>query len=236
MDCDIGLVIQARMGSTRLPNKVLLDLCGKPLLSYIIKGLTSLKKEYKIIVITSNLQKDNVIEEFCLENNILCFRGSENDVLDRYYQAARKYKLEHIVRLTGDNPIIDTENLNYLIEEHLKQNADYSSNKSDVGSGLPEGVGAEIFTFFALEKSWKEGKKENHREHVDEYILENQDEFKVLFVKAKKELENCRDLRLTIDTQADFDFVEKIINLLHKNNLQINLKNICRLQKNGDLV
>ena len=233
-DEEVGLVIQARMRSSRLPGKVLMNLCGKPILLHIIERLKNLKKEYQRIIITSTLQKDNAIENFCIENNILCFRGSEEDVLDRYYQAAKLFKLQHIVRLTGDNPLVDENNLQFLIEKHLKNNADYSSNISEVNSGLPEGVGSEIFTFSALEKSWIEGKKENHREHVNEYILENQDKFKILVVKIRdSRLSACKDLRLTVDTRKDFEFVETIIKLLQNNNLEINLQNIYVLKKKG---
>ncbi len=230
----IGIVIQARMGSIRLPGKVLMNLCGKPILLHIINRLKKLKKEYKRIIITSTNENDD-IENFCKENNILCFRGSENNVLDRYYQAAKLFKLQQIVRLTGDNPLIDAENLQHLIDEHLKNGADYSSNKSEVNSGLPEGVGAEIFTFSALKRSWEEGKKENHREHVNEYILENQNKFKTLSVKANNKISVCKDLRLTIDTKKDFEFVKSIIKLLQKHNLEINLRNICKLKNEGYL-
>jgi spore coat polysaccharide biosynthesis protein SpsF len=233
---NVGLVIQARMGSSRLPGKVLMNLCGKPVLLHIIERLRDFKKEYKRIIITSTVQKDNEIENFCKENNILCFRGSEDNVLDRYYQAAKLFELQHIVRLTGDNPLVDADSLQFLIEGHLKNNADYSSNKYEVNSGLPEGVGAEIFTFSALEKSWIEGKKENHREHVNEYILENQDKFKILVVKTMDDrLSACKDLRLTVDTRNDFEFVETIIKLLQNNNLEINLQNIYVLKERGYL-
>ena len=169
MECDIvidekskvGLIIQARMGSTRLSGKILMDLCDKPLLLHIVDVLRNLGDNYLIIVATTILSKDDVVKSFCDEHEILCFRGSEKDVLDRYYKAALSFNLDHIVRLTGDNPLIDAENIQCLIDEHLKNGADYSSNKSEVDSGLPEGVGAEIFTFSALERSWKEGKSSN---------------------------------------------------------------------------
>lgn len=231
---NIGLVIQARMGSTRLPDKVLMNLGGKPVLSHVLERLKNLKEEYKRIIATSTLQRDNKIEEFCKENHILCFRGSENDVLDRYYQAAKLFKLEHIVRLTGENPLVDARNLEFLIKEHLRSDADYSSNKFEVNSGLPIGVGCEIFKFSALQKSWIEGKKNNHREHINEYILENLHKFKASFVKAiNNRLSKCKDLRLTIDTKEDFEFVENIINLLKNNNLEINIQNICILKERG---
>ena len=233
---NIGLVIQARMGSSRLPGKVLMNLCGKPILLHIIERLKDLKGEYKRIIITSTEEKDDDIEDFCKENNILFFRGSENDVLGRYYQAAKLFKLHHIVRLTGDNPLVDANNLQFLIEEHLKNDAEYSSNKSEVNSDLPIGVGCEIFKFSALEKSWVEGKEDDHREHVDEYILENPDKFKVLFVRAKdNRVSTCKDLRLTVDTIEDFKFIENVITLLQNDNLEINLQNIYLLIREGHL-
>ena len=228
----VGLVIQARMGSTRLPGKILMDLCGKPLLLHIINTLRSLDKNHIIIVATTILSKDDVVKSFCDEHKILCFRGSEMDVLDRYYKAAISFNLDHVVRLTGDNPLIDTENLQYLIDEHLKNGADYSSNKSEVDSGLPEGVGAEMFTFSALERSWREGKKENHREHVNEYILENVNQFNVLRVEAKEKVP-YENIRLTVDTISDLTFVESVIRSLEDNNMDINLKNIMLLKERG---
>jgi|LGVF01.1.fsa_nt_gb spore coat polysaccharide biosynthesis protein SpsF len=233
---NIGLVIQARMGSSRLPGKVLMNLCGKSVLLHIIERLKSLKGEHKRIIITSVKKEDNVIEDFCEENSILFFRGGENDVLDRYYQAAKLFELHHIVRLTGDNPLVDANNLQLLIDEHLKNNADYSSNKSEVDSGLPEGVGSEIFTFSALEKSWMEATNDYYREHVDEYILKNPDKFEMLVVRAvDNRSSTCKDLRLTIDTKEDFEFVENVIKALQHNNLEINLRNICMLKERGYL-
>ena len=228
----IGLVIQARMGSTRLPKKVLMHLCGKPLLLHIIETLISLDENYIVIIATTTLPKDDAIKTFCDTHNILCFRGSEKDVLDRYYKTALTFNLDHIVRVTGDNPLIDGENLQHLIDEHLKSNADYSSNKSEVDSGLPEGVGAEIFTFSALERSWREGKKDHHREHVNEYILENMGEFNVLRVEAK-EKKLYKNIRLTVDTISDLTFVERVIRSLEDNDLDINLKNIMLLKEGG---
>lgn len=231
----LGLVIQARMGSERFPGKVLISLAGEPVLLHIIKRLKDLNKEYERVIITSTLERDDKIEKFCKENDILCFRGKENDVLDRYYQAAKLFKLDHIVRLTGDNPLIDADNLKFLITEHLAKGADYSTNKhEDVDSGLPDGIGTEIFKFSALEKSWQEAEKENQREHVNEYILENPEKFKILVVKAlNTNLSKFKDLRLTIDTKEDFEFIEKVIKLLQNHNLEINLENICLLKEKG---
>jgi len=231
---NIGIVIQARMGSSRLFGKVLKKINNKELLKYIIDQLVVFKNKYKIVITTSNKKKDDVIEEFCKKNNILCFRGSEDDVLDRYYMTAKKFKLKHIIRFTGDNILIDIENFKNLIQEHFNNNADYSSNKLEVNSGLPIGVGMEIFTFNALEKSWQKGKEDHHREHVNEYILENPVKFKILKVKGVgKNLKICKDLILTIDTKKDFQFMQNIVLLLSKKKLKFNLENIIFLKKHN---
>ncbi len=230
----IGFLIQARMGSTRLPGKVLMDLQGKPILAHIIDRIHELKANLPIIIITSDTTKDDVIEYFCTQHSVLFFRGDENDVLDRYYRAAKYFSLEHIVRLTGDNPLVDSANLKNLLTEHILHNADYSSNKSEIESGLPIGVGAEIFKFSALAKSWWEGTKPHHREHVDEYILENPHLFRIRYVKGVHACsEDCKKLRLTIDTKEDFQYIEKIFVLLEKYQMSTNLNSICTLAKRG---
>jgi len=231
-----GFLIQARVGSTRLPGKVLMKLRGKPLLSLIIDRIREVGNQFPVVIITSNTKKDDAIADFCKENSILMFRGSEEDVLDRYYHAAKQFGLDDVVRLTGDNPLVDSENLQFLLDEHQTSDADYSSNKSEVGSGLPIGAGAEIFRFSALSQSWHEGKKPNHREHVNEYILENPQLFRIQRVRSIRQYpEECKDLRLTIDTWDDFHHVEKIFVLLEQHHLKINLENICKVTKRGSL-
>lgn len=227
---NIGLVIQARMGSTRLPGKVLMPLRGVPVLLRIITQLKSLPNSYKRIVITSTSQKDDVIEEFCKRYHVYCFRGSEEDVLDRYYNAAKKFKLDHIVRLTGDNPCIDPFYITSIITAHVLGDFDYSSNKSESHSGLPIGIGCEIFSRNALERCWLSGKSPNHREHINEFILENLYSFRTSFPK-KISRDKFSSLRLTLDTPKDFIFLERIITLLEEKGLDISLKNIITLSQ-----
>lgn len=187
------------MGSTRLPGKVLKPIAGKALLDHVLGRLSLLAYPVKVVVATSELPQDEAIAQHCLSKDITVFRGNESDVLDRYYQCARENKFEHVVRLTADNPFTDIEELQRLIEQHLFQGNDYTHS---FGS-LPLGVGAEIFTFSALERSAQEGHAPNHREHVNEYIQEHPDVFRigVLEVSAAK---RCPDLRLTVDTEEDY--------------------------------
>lgn len=195
----IGIIIQARMGSTRLPGKVLKEIETKTLLEHILFRLEKLKHSCNIIIATSKSEQNNIIEDFCTKNDINCFRGSELNVLERYYLCAKQNSFTHIVRLTADNPFTDIEELDNLIELHVNSKADYSRS---FGS-LPKGVGAEIFTFETLEKSYILGKKENHMEHVNEYIEENEGKFKITELEVAKE-KYRPDISLTVDTPYDY--------------------------------
>jgi spore coat polysaccharide biosynthesis protein SpsF len=188
------------MGSRRLPGKVLKKIGNNSLLGHLMTKVNSLKNKVNVVIATSTLEINNEIEEFCLKNNIRCFRGSESNVLERYYFCAKEYGFDHIVRLTGDNPFVDDEEIDNLVKLHIKKNADYSQSYS----ALPVGVGAEIFSFETLEKSFKYGVNENHKEHVNEYIEENEDKFKIIKLSVPKE-KNRPDISLTIDTVEDLN-------------------------------
>lgn len=187
------------MGSTRLPGKVLKPIAGKVLLDHVLGRLSLLAYPLKVVVATSDLPQDDAIAQHCLSRGVAVFRGNETDVLDRYDQCARENGFEHIVRLTADNPFTDMEELQRLIEQHLIQHNDYTHS---FGS-MPLGVGAEIFTFAALERSAQEGHAPNHREHVNEYILENPILFRIGVLEVA-EAKKCPDLRLTVDTEDDY--------------------------------
>ncbi len=187
------------MGSTRLPGKVLKPIAGKALLDHVLGRLSRLAYTVKVVVATSDKPQDDAIVRHCLNRNVAVYRGSETDVLDRYCQCARENGFEHVVRLTADNPFADMEELRRLIEQHLSELNDYTHSFGH----MPLGVGAEMFTFAALERSAHEGLAPNHREHVNEYIQENPAIFRigVLEVPAVK---RCPALRLTVDTEDDY--------------------------------
>jgi len=205
------IFLQARMGSSRLPGKTLKILKDKPLIRHVIDRL-SLIDNCKIVVLTSTLEKDDILESWCNDNNILCFRGSEENVLERYYHAAQFFKADNIIRATGDNPLVEPYFANRLLEKHIKLEADYSSNKSEIGSNLPDGLGIEIFLFDALEESMKKSTQAHHFEHVNEYILENQQSFKIYKDCNAGGLLDKSQIRLTVDTYEDFEKVQNIFN------------------------
>lgn len=196
----LGIIIQARMGSSRLPGKVLKEIGNRTLLEHIIFRLQKLRNIAKVVIATSREEIDDRIEEFCKKNGVACFRGSETNVLERYYLCAKQHGFDEIVRLTADNPFVDIEELDNLIDFFRSEKAEYAYSFN----ALPHGAGTEIFTYKALEKDFQESSMPHHFEHVNEYILENPDKFKtvVLPVEAKK---NRPDIRLTVDTQEDYE-------------------------------
>lgn len=185
------------MGSTRLPGKVLKPFFHTTLLGWILERLQNLP--WTIIIATTNKYQDKEIANFCHKNGGQCFRGEEQDVLDRFYRCAEKYKLAHIVRLTGDNPFPDTEVIKKLVELHLDTTASYTHSFGE----LPIGVGSEIFSFESLAHSWNDGNQENHREHCNEFILENPDKFQIEKLCVPRD-HHKPELSLTIDTEEDY--------------------------------
>ena len=213
----IGCIIQARMGSSRLPGKVLKEIQKKPILDYVIKQVKFSKKIKKIVIATTVDQNDNVIEKFCQSKKISYFRGKENDVLDRYYQCGKKFGFKKIVRITSDNPLIDPEIIDECIEVYEKNNFDYLSTEHP--PTLPQGYAVEIFTFKALENAWKNAKKPSEREHVTPYFYNHPEFFSLYNFQYKKNLSN---IRCTLDRENDFLFIKKIILSANKQPILLN--------------
>ncbi len=187
------------MGSTRLPGKVLKVMGNRPLLGHVLHRLKPLRHQAIAVVATSNSIHDDVIEQFCRSHGVLCFRGSERNVLQRYYLCAVEHEFDQIVRLTADNPFTDIDELDGLIRMHLETGADFSHSFDS----LPVGVGAEMFTFQALKQSYEQGHDAHHIEHVDEYMLEHPELFstQIYHAPASKCYPN---IRLTVDTLGDY--------------------------------
>ena len=194
------------MGSTRLPGKVLRPIGHLPLLGHVLGRLSHLRFAAKAVVATSTLAQDDAIVQYCEAAEVAYFRGSELDVLDRYFQCARQYGFDHVVRLTADNPFTDMEELDRLIELHLREGNAFTHSFGE----LPIGVGAEIFSFEALEQSHRQGHASHHREHVDEYLLENPALFKTGLLKVPSSKASAA-LRLTVDTEDDWCRADRLV-------------------------
>lgn len=209
---NIVCIIQARMGSTRLPGKILKVIEGLPLLKYQIDRVEKSILLNKVVVATSNIEEDNLVEEFCNEYNIDFFRGSENDVLARYYYCAKKFDADIVVRLTGDCPFSDPQIIDETIQLFIDSKTDYAANTVPPESRkFPDGTDVEVFSMQALEKAFNEVSDPKDREHVTFYFWRNSDKFRTVQLDNDR---NIADYRLTIDYPEDIEVVSFIIRKL----------------------
>ena len=218
----IGCIIQARMGSSRLPGKVLMKSGnGMPLLYHVINQLRHCSKVKNLVIATTTNQEDDEIEKFADNNSVNVFRGSEKDVLDRYFQCAKKYSFSTIVRITSDCPLIDPQIVDKVIERFFSGNYDYATNT--LIRTFPIGTDAEVFSFSALETAWKNAQLPSEREHVTPH-LRNKGNFKTINVENDTNISN---LRLTVDRIEDFELIKEILNNISTN--PIHLEDILEL-------
>ncbi|WLR50564.1 glycosyltransferase family protein [Bacillus tianshenii] len=199
------VIIQARMGSTRLPGKILKPLGESVVLDYVFSRCKKVNGVFDVIVATSTLPQDNAVEAWCEKNEVTCFRGSQDDVLSRYYEAAKPYQPDYVIRVTSDCPFVDFELMAQIIETMKVQPVDYVK----VVGSLPRGLTSEMFAFSALEYMHEHGNEERHREHVTYYAYEFSDEFQHVTLKAPKEIQNP-SLRITLDTEEDYELCTKV--------------------------
>lgn len=222
----IAAIIQARTSATRLPNKIFKNLCGKPLLWHVINRLKYSRKIDKIILATTNNKNDTIIEDWAAENLVPCYRGNEDDVLDRYYQAAKHFSADTIVRITADDPFKDISVIDEVIELYEEDNLDFAYNNNP--PTFPEGLDTEVFSFLALEKAAKTSTDTFEREHVTQFFYRNPSIFKQGCLKYHTDLSY---LRWTIDTQQDLDMVEIIYNKLFYSKENFSMLDILNLLK-----
>jgi len=207
----IVAIIQARMGSSRLPGKVLKTISGKPMLLHTYERVCQSKLVNEIIIATTNDQSDDLIAQFCDHHNLQYFRGNQFDVLDRYFQAARIHLAEIIVRITADCPLMDPALIDQTIISFLEQKVDFAANRLPPPwkRTYPIGLDVEVCSFNALEKAWTESKLVYEREHVMPYLYDQTDRFKTLLIHHETDY---GQKRWTVDTPQDLLVVEMIIN------------------------
>lgn len=223
-------IVQARMGATRLPGKVLMDIAGKPMLARVVERAKRAQRVDVVAVATSRELEDDAVETLCREMGTPCYRGSLHDVLDRYYQAARHFSADVIVRLTADCPLIDPGVIDHVLgaffgidatpghqpglgmadtHQHEELAWDFAANRLPPpwSRTFPIGLDTEVCTFAALERAWEEADRPHQREHVMPYLYENEGEFRVLQVNHEPDY---GQLRWTVDTAEDLEFVRQV--------------------------
>ena len=207
----IGVIIQARTDSSRFPNKVLAKIEGKPLLWHVIERAKRIGEE--VIVVTTTRVKDNPIVKIAKDTNVKKFRGKKNNVLDRYIEAAERYNIEIIMRITSDCPLIDPKESKKVLHKFLKNNYDYvvTDEKS-----YPKGLDTECVSLEALKKVAKSKLERSDREHVTQYIYNNPKKFKIAYLVNRKKIPNTK--RWVVDYKEDLVFIKKIYSKLYKKN------------------
>jgi spore coat polysaccharide biosynthesis protein SpsF len=201
----IVAVVQARMGSTRLPGKVLMDLGGSTVLARVVARLRRSKLINQVVVATTTSSADDMIVRRCESLGVPCFRGSEDDVLGRYYDAAQKYGAQAVVRITADCPIIDPEIVDRTIEFFQEKNVDYAAN--DVPRTFPRGLDTEVFTMSSLRLAWEQAREPHQREHVTPYFYEHPEIFRIASLVGEGDR---KGYRWTLDTEGDLKLLRAI--------------------------
>ncbi|MEM2890792.1 MAG: glycosyltransferase family protein [Candidatus Hadarchaeum sp.] len=225
----IVAIVQARMGATRLPGKVMADIVGKPLLWHVINRIKRAKLIGEIVIATTTDREDDVIEKWAKENNLKCYRGSADDVLDRFYQAAKKYGASIIVRVTADDPLKDPVLIDKVIRYYLehKDKFDYVSNI--IKPTYPEGLDVEVFPLKTLERAWREASTKVDREHVTTFIWNNPDKFRLANIEHVGE--DISHLRWTLDYPEDLIFTREVYAKLYKKGEVFLMEDVLNLLK-----
>lgn len=226
-------IIQARMGSTRLPGKVLREINDRPLLTYQLDRISKSKKLDKVVVATSILEKDDVIEGFCKDYGVACYRGSENDVMSRYYDCAKLYNPDVIVRITADCPLIDPDIIDKVVQRFEDDNVDYCANTvPPETSTFPDGSDIEVFSMQALVKASTELKDKHRREHVTFQFWQDKNYKSSQYSQEK----DWSKYRITVDYPEDFEVVSYIFKELKNKGIFGSLNEIINIIDNNQKI
>ena len=222
----IAAFIQARVSSTRFPGKVLREILGRPMLELQIERVRLCKAIDRIVVVTSTNSEDQKIVDLCKKISTDVFCGNLENVLDRFYQAAKRFQPTHIVRLTGDCPLIDPAIIDDMIYLYLKTKSDYGTNC--MPPTYPDGLDAEIFSFQTLELASKEAVLPSHLQHISPFFEGQPDRFKIANLASSED--NSR-LRWTVDEPEDFEFVKVVFETLYPKKNAFSTNDIIKLLK-----
>lgn len=213
-----------------MPAKVLKQLRDKTLLEWAVDRALKIHPAVGVVVLSGDRPENAVIGDWCKDNGVLWFQGSENDVLNRFAEAAAEFNAKTVLRLTADNPLMDFENAYSLILAHMAESAEYSSSKSEFDSGLPDGIGSEVFSADLLYALDSMDLSESHREHVNDYVLENREKFKCCHLGISQDLSKYS---FTIDTMEDYERIDSWMAVVEPD--EINRPDFWRAAVESDL-
>lgn len=218
--------IQARTSSTRFPGKVLKPILGKAMLALEVERVRACQTIDRVVIVTSVLPEDHQIMELGKHIGVDVFCGSLENVLDRFYQAAMKFKPDHIVRLTGDCPLIDARVVDDMVRLYLEKKCDYGTNC--MPPTYPDGLDAEIFSFKVLQEAWREASLPSHLEHISLFFEEQPQRFKIENLACSRDLSA---LRWTVDEPEDFEFVRAVFENLYRENPLFSMDDVLDLMQ-----
>ena len=222
------IIVQARMTSTRLPGKVMKVVCGKPLLEHLIDRLKRVKYADRIVIATTVNETDDIIVELCKRLDISYYRGSEEDVLGRYYETAVEYGGDIIIRITSDCPVIDPEVVDYLINFFTNNIEKYDYVSNTLECSYPKGMDAEVISFKTLKEANFNAYEPYDREHVTPFIKKRPQQFRLYNILYKTDMSRCR---WTLDTPEDLELISKIFESLYYQNTFFSLNDIFSLME-----
>ncbi|MDA7441044.1 glycosyltransferase family protein [Candidatus Pseudothioglobus singularis] len=202
---NVVAIVQARMSSSRFPGKTLANLCGSPVLLHVVERLKKCNYIHTVVVATTTNKEDDNIEAFCNKHNVECFRGSSSDVLSRYALCSKKYNANTVVRITSDNPLIDSKVVDHVIDFFLKGDFDYVAN--NIIKTFPHGLDVEVMSNNALQIADKESTSSRDREHVTQYIRSS-DKFKIQNIESDIDYS---DIRITLDEDEDYKLIQHLV-------------------------
>lgn len=214
------------MGSTRLPGKSMMNLAGAPLVARILERVKRSRTLDTIVLATTGNPEDEVLADLASACGVECFRGSSGDLVDRYYQAARRFAADTIVRLPADNPVVEPGEIDRIVEFHLAERPDFSSNTHNIlDNGYPDGLGAEVFDVERLEYVWRVATDPRNREHPHTYFYEHPELFRIGTVKCPAAFSRP-DLVLDVNTREEYEFIRAIYEHLYPKNAQFHITDI----------
>lgn len=218
-----AIVVQARMGSTRLPGKVLKDIAGRPMLSYQLERLRRVRRADRLVIATSERTADDAIEALCATESIACVRGSESDVLSRYHAAVERFPARTVVRVTADCPLIDPALVDEAIGAFEVAPGRYHYVSNMLESTYPYGMAVEVFSAQALRDAHREAKDPTEREHVTPFIYRRPERYRLKSLTMKPNLSHHR---WTVDTPEDFDLVSRLLIALYPHKPQFTMRDV----------
>ncbi len=219
----IAGIIQARMGSSRLPGKVMMEACGKPLLELMIERVKRAKTLDKVIIATSVEKQDDEIVKFCKKHNIEYFRGSEHDLLSRYKFTAESINANIIVRLVSDTPLIDPKEIDKVVETYVNNSYDFVSNFFPFPRTYPDGFSVEVFSFKILVEMFNEAKRPSDREHMTFFIWRQPQRYKIFRVDYNRDISNYR---FNLDYKEDYLLIKAVYEGIYQQKREFTLEDI----------